>query len=473
MRNQPSQPETAADATHSHALQIFDRRLVRLLSVRNAVQWMTLWFFVWGVIVLAVRIGGATQTEWLGLGLFGIVPLFIVAFLRARRQKPEFTKIRASYDRVNACGGVMMSEEAADMSAWQTQLPAASAPRFRWHNGRMMTLLVVSALFVATALLLPERLTKFPGHQLEIGQIVNQLQAEVQTLKQEKILESKKADELQQQLAAMKKDSSGLDPSKTWEALDHMKEANGDLAKQAAEEALNKTAALTQAQTLGTAMQEAADSGMNGATASQAAQDLASMLNAAKLEDGILDAQIPPELLAGLNGLNKEQMQKLLQALELNKNSLGLTVSNLANLKMIDPAMLAKLLNAGQGYNPGALADYLSTCTNGEDLMFSWLDHPGRGGPGGGGPEADMTWNDGASEKDLKFQEHALPPSSHLDTAQLIGVSKAVPELSGTDVTANHGALDNAAGSGGSAHSQAILPEQRQAVQRFFKRDEK
>ena len=46
------------------------------------------------------------------------------------------------------------------------------------------------------------------------------------------------------------------------------------------------------------------------------------MLNAAKLEDGILNGKIPPELLSGLNGLNKEQMEKLLQALELNKNSL-------------------------------------------------------------------------------------------------------------------------------------------------------
>jgi hypothetical protein len=33
--------------------------------------------------------------------------------------------------------------------------------------------------------------------------------------------------------------------------------------------------------------------------------------------------------------------------------------------------------------------------------------------------------------------------------------------------------LDNAVASGGSAHSQIILPEHRQAVQKFFKRDEK
>ena len=473
------QPTQLAEKTggmktsHAKALQSFARDLQWLLALRLGVQLATVWFFVWGVVVLALRIFGTQNTFWLALGLFGVAPLAFLAAWRAKKQRAAFTKIRASYDRLNACGGVVMSEETADMGAWLVQLPEATTPKFRWHSGRAMSLLCVSAIFAATMLLLPERLTKFSVHRpLEIGQIVSQLQAEVKTLAQEKILPDKKADDLQKQLSQLQKDSFGYDPNKTWEALDHIKQSDSDAAKEAAEEALKKTESLTKAETLAKAMQQAANSGMNEATASQAAQDLASMLNAAKLEDGILNSQIPPELLAGLNGLNKEQMEKLLQALELNKNSLGLTVSNLVNLKMIDQAMLAKLLNAGQGYNPGALADYLSTCTNGgDDLVLSWLDHPGKGGPGVGGPEADMTWNEGASEKDLKFQEHALPPSSHLDDAQLVGVSKTAPELSGNDASAQHGALDNAVASGGSAHAQIILPEQRQAVQNFFKRE--
>jgi hypothetical protein len=476
MRDHPPKQESAPDASHTHALHIFGRRLVRLLSLRNAVQWMTLWFFIWGVIVLAVRISGMRQTEWLGLGLFGIVPLFILAIFRARQQKPEFTKIRASYDRVNSCGGVMMAEETADMSAWLPHLPNASAPRLHWRSGRMMTWLCLSALFVTTALLLPARLTNFAGHrQLEIGQIVEQLQAEVQTLAQEKILEVKPANELQQQLAAMKKDSSGLDPNKTWEALDHIKEGNSDLAKQAAEEAVNKTAELTQAQTLAAAMQEAAESGMNPETAMQAAQTLAGMIKGAKLEEGLINGQIPPDLLSDLNGLNKEQMDKLMKALELNKAALGATMSNLANLKMIDPATLAKCNNAGQNPDYAGLAMYLSQCQGGKcdsELLFSWLRKRGRGGPGGGGPEAPMDWDNDTSEDNLKFQAHMLPPSSHLSDARMIGLSKAAPDLSGNDIILQSGALDNAVASGGSAHSQVILPEHKQAVQRFFKRDQ-
>jgi hypothetical protein len=465
----------AMKTSHARALRSFARDLQWLLALRLGVQMATVWFFVWGVVVLALRIFGTQNTFWLALGLFGAAPLALLAALRAKKQRAPFTTIRANYDRLNACGGVIMSEEAADMGAWLAQLPEAAVPRFRWRSGRAMILLGVSALFAATTLLLPERLTRFSSHRpLEIGQIVEQLQAEVKTLAQEKIVDDRKADDLQKQLSQLQKDSSSYDPNKTWEALDHIKQSNSDAAKEAADEALAKTESLTQAETLARAMEQAADSGMNEATATQAAQDLASMLNAAKLEEGILNAKIPPELLSGLNGLNKEQMEKLLQALALNKDLLSVTVSNLANLKMIDPALLAKCQNAGQCHNPGALADYLSACTNGCDsATLAECMLPGKGGPGGGGPPAPMTWDNNTSEKDLKFQEHALPRSSHLSDAQLVGVSKAAPELSASDVAAGHGALDNAAAGGGSAHSQVILPEQRQAVRNYFKRDEK
>lgn len=463
--------------SHASALQSFARDLQWLLTLRRAVQLATVWFFIWGVVVLALRISGAQNTFWLTLGLFGIVPLIIFAAWSARKQQPAFAKIRANYDRLNACGGVVMAQETSDMGDWLTQLPAAVIPKFKWHSGRAMLLLSVSALFAATALLLPERLTHLGSqHSLEIGQIVEQLKAEVQTLTQEKIVDEKKSTDLQQQLAQLQKDASGYDPNKTWEALDHIKQANSDAAKQAAEEAVKKTESLTEAQTLAKAMEMAAEQGMEPATAAQAAQDLASMLNAAKLEEGILNGKIPPELLQNLSGLDKEQMEKLLKALEMNKATLSNTMSNLANLKMIDPAKLAAMKKAGQCPNPDGLALYLSQCKGGNcnsELLFSWIHKRGRGGPGGGGPEAPMDWDNDTSEANLKFQEHALPPSSHLADAQTVGVSKAAPELAKNDVVEQRGALDNATAGGGSAHTQVILPEHRQAVQKFFKRDEK
>lgn len=466
--------------SHAQALQSSARQLQWLLTLRLGIQLSTVWFFVWGVVALALRIAGIQNTLWLATGLFGFAPLILISAIYARRRQPDFTKFRANYDRLNAYGGLVMAEESADMSAWLTPLAKANRLKIHWRYWPAVGRLFVSMLFITIVLLLPERLTRFSLHRsLEVGQVVQQLQAEVKTLAQEKIVDDKKAAELQKQLAQLQSDASGFDPDKTWEALDHIKQANADTASQAMDEATAKTESLEKAEAVGKAMQQAADEGMSPATASQAAQDLAMMLDAAKLEDGIMNDKIPPELLAGLtgmNGLNREQMQKLLQALQANKDLLKSMAGNLANMKMIDAATLAKLQAAGSDIDPGALADYLAHCQGGgDDELFSWLNHKGdRAGRGGGrgGPGADMTWKDGSSEKNLKFQEHALPPAAKLSDAQIVGVSKAAPQLSDGDVAAQHGALAEAAASGGSAHAQVILPEQRQAVQNFFKREQ-
>lgn len=460
---------------HDQALQKFDLRLVRLLMLRQAVQATTVMLFLWGALVLAARVAGWSSSGWLALGIFFALPVILFAVVRAQKNRPAAEKVRASYDQLNTCGGIMMSADATSMAAWQNQLGAATVPKLHWRSGRPIILFCVAAAFAATALLLPERLTKFGQHPaLEIGQIVEQLQAEVQTLTQEKIVDAQKGDEVQKQLDQLQKDASGYDPNKTWEALDHIKQGNSEAAKQAAETALKKTETLTEAETLAQAMQQAAESGMSEATAATAAQTLAALLNEAKLETGILNGQLPPELLAKVSGLDKAAMEKLVQALALNKNALSNTMSNLANLKLIDAATLAKLQSAGNKSksNCAGLALYLSQCQGGNcesELLFSWLK---KNGGGRGGPGASMTWDNHTSEDNTKFLEHALPPAAQLDDAQLVGVSKGAPELAKGEVATVSGALDHSTASGGSAHSQVILPEHRQAVQKFFKREE-
>ena len=69
---------------HSQALQSFVRRLMLLSLLRAGIQMATLWFFIWGVVVLTARISGVQQTEWLALGMLGFVPLAMAAGLRAR-----------------------------------------------------------------------------------------------------------------------------------------------------------------------------------------------------------------------------------------------------------------------------------------------------------------------------------------------------------------------------------------------------
>ncbi|MEY2465587.1 MAG: hypothetical protein QOD03_108 [Verrucomicrobiota bacterium] len=458
-------------SAHTQALHSFARKLSLLLMFRGAMRWTTVWFFIWGVVVLAARIAGGKNSDWLFWGTLGFIPLAALAALREWQRRASFSNVRASYDELNQCGGVVMSEEVADMSAWQGKLPAAASPVLRWRSGRSMGLLAVSVLFIGVTLSLPNRLTAFAGRQpLQIGKLVGELKAEVQTLKEEKILEEKKAEELQKQVAKLQEQASGLDPNKTWEALDHIKESNSDLAKRAAEDGLNKLTSLSEAQMLASALDMAANNGMNGDTATRAAQELAGMLKAAKLDDGLLKGEIPPELLSKLDSLSKQDLQKLLSAIQFNKSNLGKSLTNLANLRLIDAKYLSQCTNAGACKNPNALAEYLSTCTNASKIASLCY---GRGGPGGGGGTGPMTWQDKTSEDNLKFKEDTLPPSAHLSDAQFIGVSRSAPQLSDETVVDEHGALASAQGSGGSANSQVVLPRHKQAVQKFFKRDEK
>lgn len=461
------------DAANRQSLRSFAGSLRRMCFLRAAVQGATVWLFVWGVAVLVIRISASAEPTWLPWGVLAAAPVGLLAGWRARRQLPDFAGVRAKYDRLNACGGLVMSEEVADMSAWQAQLPQCVAPRVRWRATRALSVLCVSALFVATTLLLPDRLTHLPtGRRLEIGRLADQLRHEVVALNQEKIIPDKKADELQKQLSQIQADSSGYDPEKTWEALDHVKQTDSAAANRAAEEALAKAAALTQAQTLAQAMQQAADDGMTDATATQAAQDLAKMLAAAKLQDGLLDLNLPPGPLTDLSGLNKEQLQKLLNAMQLDKDSLKDTVADLANLKLIDGEFLGQLLAAEESDDPNALAALLAGSKDGIDAdALAELLLPGKGGRRGGGPGSPMTWSDPKSEKGLKFQPHVLPPSRNMSDTKLVGVSKSAPQVSGNAVVVEHGALANAPGSGGSANAQVILPEQRQAVRNYFQRD--
>ena len=78
------------NSSHPEALQAFAHRLNRLLLLRVTVQMMTIWFFVWGVFVLAMKIAGFQNTEWLFPGLFGFVPIALFAAWRERRRQPPF-----------------------------------------------------------------------------------------------------------------------------------------------------------------------------------------------------------------------------------------------------------------------------------------------------------------------------------------------------------------------------------------------
>ena len=451
-------------------LRSFERRIASALMFRGALLWAGSWFFFWGVVVLVGRFTSSVRYDWLVLGLLGFLPLAAVGAIQEWKKRPPFPIIRASFDGLNRCGGLLMAEEVADTSAWQSELNPASAPKLHWRSGKILGLFGASAAFVALALILPDRLAQLGGRRpLEIGTLVEELKAQVDVLQEEKILEENKAIELKEQLAQLKQDSSATDPNKTWEALDHIKEANSALAQQAAEEALAKMAKATDAETMAATLEMAGAEGLDEAKATQAAQDLAGLLRAARLDEGLVKMELPADLLKKLEtGLDAATLKKVLEALKAGKLELSATLQSLSNLKMLDPSQLRQLgQGSGQGNSAGLAAFLAAMGTNGLVAM----DGLGAGGPGGGGGHAPMTLNDPLSPEGFKFKEEVLPPANQISDSQTIGVSRSAPQQTGDEVVANSGALASAKTGGGSAYTQVVLPKHKDAVQKFFKRD--
>ena len=455
------------------AIREFASRIAFLLVFRTALRCATVWLLAVGVAVLVARVTGLVASHWLIGGLVGLVPVIAGAAWMEWQRRPQLATVRAAMDRHNQAGGLLMAAAQADVSAWQSASKPA-LPALRWNSGRPMTLFAAAALFLGASMLMPERFIVGAAQRpLDVGKLVTELTEQVTALEEEKILPEDKALELKKELARLGKDSAAKDPAKTWESLDHLKQSNSDLAKQAAEEAIQKTDAMKQAETLAAALGLLPDSASS--LMERAMQDMASLLQQAKLEQGLLAAKLPDELLkAAKDGkLTPEQLKELIKALQGNKEKLGDVLNKLANLKMIDPKLLEACKIAGQCPNPAGLAAFLAENGANIDSVLMVVQSYGQGGVDRGRGDAPLTWTDPSDESGMKFKDTALPmgPLNGLKDAQLAGISRSAPEVTGDKETALAGALAGAEAGGGAANVQQLLPRHKGAVQRFFKRE--
>jgi hypothetical protein len=113
-----------------------------------------------------------------------------------------------------------------------------------------------------------------------------------------------------------------------------------------------------------------------------------------------------------------------------------------------------------------------------EEMLTAWAEKsqkPGKGGIDRGRADAPLVLGDSASEDGLKFKEQALPPASleALKESERIGISIGSPMPDKSGQPSQPGVLNNAAGEGGSAFTQTVLPRHRSTIQRYFERRKK
>ncbi len=460
------------------AIRRFRRHLATLFVLKFTLPLVTAYAFVWGTAVLALRAAAGVERKPLLWGLTGLVVCVAAAIVLARRRMPPATALLALLDEQSGCGGLLMAGAEQELGGWRQRMPALTPPRLRWDGRRNATLFAVAAGFVLLSFLAPQGLADLrSGSPLEIDQEIGRLLQQIALLKTESILEPKRAEMLTEKLTELLKHTSGKEPARTLEALDHLRKMARQTAREAAEECIRQSGQLGEAQALAEVLRRNADL-LDSKLTMETLAELAGLLDKSGIDPKQFTSHLDPELMKALQRqnlekLDAEQLKKLVEALRLNSADLAGRMEKLYKARLIDTETLARCRCAGEcdcegllaflrdNKGPFCLSDLKSRCNIG-----------GEGGTTRGRGDAPLTWAEPGSEEGFKFKEEVLPPGA-LDALR----STPLQEMRGpggvhkkSTETAASGALREASAGSGSANKQVILPRHRASVERYFER---
>jgi hypothetical protein len=469
------EPANTASASVDQAIGHFSRDLFFIVFIKHALKYSTLWCFAWGTIALVLRATTSISGKPLLWGAAGLALAMLLAARKARRERPARREVEAILDARNQFGGLLMTRADATIGAWESRLSSPARPRLRWKNNQAVALICCAALFVAISLLIPVRWAgRNAARALNVGAQAESLAAQIEALRESRMIEEAKAEELDQKLDQLVKEASAEEPAKTWEALDHLAEDLEKTTKDAVEKAQAEQARAQQAEALSEALQ-AGGGQLDEKTMTEAMQTLSSMMQNAMKENEALARELSKETQEALKSgaLKPEHLSEISKAMSKNQSARAQNLSKLAKSGAINPNALK---NGAKGNRPNGsdLAKFLkenSQQMSVADMVGQYCENPGRGGVSRGRADAEMTWTDGADEKNAKFKEELLPPSAvvGLDESELVGLSTAAPTADKTAIAA-HGSLNKSATGGGSAYTQSLLPRHKGAVKRYFER---
>lgn len=462
----------------SRSIDQFRDRLMLLYLLKYTLAALTVWAFLYGTAVLALR--GAMHLPRLEL-LWGLVSLplaLIPAVILARRRLPSVNAVRAMLDRHARCGGLLMAGAEMPIDRWSEELPVVRQPGLSWRGGKSCALLSGGLAFVALAFLLPQGFANLAGGRLDVSKEAEKLAKQIDVLEQEKLLEKQRAGELKDKLEQVRRDAQGKDPVKTLESLDHLQELTSKTARDASESAARKMEELGRMETFAEALDRVGTK-MEPSQLAEAMQKLSDLMKDAATERDLLDTGLDKETLDALkaSSLTPEQMKKLLDAL---KDAKGITrekIGRLVKAKLLKPEDLEKCDKAGKCDCAG-LAAFLKEngCKSGLCDAVALAEIPGKGGVSRGPAPAKLTFGDESTEDGTRFKEEELPPSQMqtLKDSRLAGISTAAPKIGKEKLGESAaGALAAAKSGGGSASTQVVLPRHRGAVERYFDRAKK
>jgi hypothetical protein len=448
--------------------------LIRASVLRYGVLLTTAYLLLWGTAALAVRFAtGEDHARW-WLGAIGIALMWGIAGFMAWRDRPSVDQARAMVDGRRRLGGLLMAEQMDGFEAWSDKLASPKALRVKWRGGPACAALGASAIFLLGGMFAPMPDWNNVAAGMNVQRTIDALEDQVQVLEEERILDEPQAQALRDDMARVAEDARGADPSRTWEALDHVAEQLKKEAAEAADDALRKMTESAAAQNLAKALESGSDQ-LSPQQLSQAMEALAQLTKEAV--GGDMAAALSPEMAEALSqaataGLSAEMLNKLAEMMGECNGDLQAMLEALENAGLIN----GKLSDIPYEFDPEALVEWLACQGEGEcdAAKICKACKGGRGGINRGPGHVEMLWKDPSSKEGANFEPQVLPPTRMQDMkdARLLGVTRGAPDTEPAGDGSTGGALAGATTTGGSAQSQVILPRHRGAVQRYFQRSD-
>ena len=486
------------------AMRLLQGSLRRALMVRLWVKVSCVWLLVLAATSLVLRVAADVPAGVLGLGLTGVGAVLVWSWIASRRGVPDERALLAVLDERGGLGGVLMASGEVDSGGWGGKLVNVPEVEVEWLGRRSVGVLAGCVLLCVACMLAPYQGRLLAARpRLNVDREVEQLAAQLAVLRESGALESERASALEKALEDLRRQAKGDDPVRTWEAIDHLSAAQMQAANQAAQSAIAETEQAAKAEGLARKLAEmkaasaakgmqsqggagaeagdagdsadAGEAGIDPGKLAEAMKELAEMAQAAAEANSAieLDAELAEAL--GRCEMTAEQLQRLADALRQGNMDRAEMMKRLADARLIDGEALKECQGACEGGGEEALAALLGEFGLGDGggakVAIGEGGVPqGSGGVGRGGGPTPMTWQAGSAFEGTKFTEARLPVGQVGDIrkSMVLGVSAAdgTSEEGGSSAG---GALGAGAGSG-SGHTQAILPQHRPAVQRYFDR---
>jgi hypothetical protein len=454
------------------AIDRFRRRVAARLLLKYSLAGLTVFAFLWGTAVLALRGGVGVQREALLWGL-AAAPLFLApaAWLTWKRL-PRHSAVRALLDRHGRCGGLLMAGGEVDLGEWREQVPPFELPRLLWRGTRSWALLACGAGFVLLGFLLPQGFADLGQRRLDVRREVDRLARQIDVLKEEKVLQPARAQTLKEKLEQVRRDAQGRDPVKTLEALDHVQDLANQAAQEASDSAARQSEDLDRAEALSDALNRHGAK-LEPAALTEGMAQLSALAKKAASEKELLAAGLDPATLEALqsSALTPEMLKKLGAAFGQCKGGMQRRLAQLVKAGLLDPDALSRCKG---NCDMAALAKYLKEngCKGCLCNGLAQCENPGRGGITRGPGPAKLTFGDETTQDGFKFKEEALPPSAleSLKDSSVTGITLGAPPSKGDKGPAQAGALAGARAGGGSATTGVVLPRHRAAVEHYFDR---